>query len=149
MLRLALFMTYTTMSFGKMMRFPTGRLSNEQNYMLCSESACDASDNIPCVELVRKQIALTRHRIILYDSRRETVIREFQNENYSFKTWINHLRDKELITSSRDILLVSPIKYCCNIASTMHDFQNKVLNTTTTATSIFPGIVKREKKSEK
>lgn len=149
MLRLALFMTYTTMCFGKMMRFPTGQLCNEQNYKLCSESACDASDNIPCVELVRKQIALTRHRIILYDSRRDPVIREFQNENYSFKTWINHLRDKELITSSRDILLVSPIKYCCNIASKMHDFQNKVLNTTTTATSIFPDIVKREKKSEK
>ncbi len=149
MLRLALFMTYTTMCFGKMMRFPTGQLCNEQNYKLCSESACDASDNIPCVELVRKQIALTRHRIILYDSRRETVIREFQNENSSFKTWINHLSDKELITRSRDILLVSPIKYCCNIASKMHDFQNKVLNTTTTATSIFPDIVKREKKSEK
>jgi predicted transcriptional regulator len=90
---------------------------------------------------------VTRHRIILCDSRKETVIQEFQNENYSFKTWINHLPDKELITSSRDILLV-PFKYCCNIASTMHYFQNKVLNTTT-ATSIFPDIVKREKKSEK
>jgi hypothetical protein len=148
MLRLALFMTYTTKCFGKMMRFPTGWLSDEQNYKLCSESACDASDNISCVDLDRKQIAETRHRIILYDGRKETVILEFQNENYSFKTWINHLPKKELITSSRDILLVPPFKYCCNIASTMHDFQNKVLNTTT-ATCIFPDIVKREKKSEK
>ncbi len=149
MLRLALFMTDTTKCFGNMMRFPMERLYNEQkNYKLYSEKACDASDNISCVELGRKQVALCRHRIILYDGSKQTVIQEFQNENYSFKRWINHLPDKELIASSRDILFITPFKYCCNVASIKHDFQNKVIITTTTPTSIFPDIVKREKRSE-
>ncbi len=148
MLRLALFMTDTTNCFGNMMRFLMELLHNEQNYKLYSGNACDASDNISCVELHRKQVALCRHRIILYDGSKETVIQEFQNENYFFKMWINHLPDKELITSSRDILFIPPFKYCYNVASTEHDSQNKVIITTTAPTSIFPDIVKREKRSE-
>jgi hypothetical protein len=141
-------MTDTTNTFEKMMRFPMIPLPNEQNRKLCSENAWDDSfNNISRVELDRKQVALSWHRIILYDNSKQAVIKESQNENYSFKMWITRLPDSKLVTSCRNILFISTFKYFCNIASTKHDFQNKVI-TTSTATSIFPDIGKGEKRSE-
>ena len=82
-------MTDTTNIFEKMTRFPTVPLRNEQNRKLYSENAWDdAFNNISRVDLDRKQVAVSRHRIILYDNSKQAVIEESQNEqneNYSFK----------------------------------------------------------------
>ena len=82
-------MTDSTNVFEKMMRFPIVPLRNEQNRKLYSENAWDdAFNNISRVDLDRKQVAVSRHRIILYDNSKQAVIEESQNEqneNYSFK----------------------------------------------------------------
>lgn len=67
------------------MQFPMGSLCDEQIYKLCSDNVCGAFDNISRIELVPKQVAVSWHRIIPYYGSKQTVVEEFQNENYSFK----------------------------------------------------------------
>ena len=64
------------------------------------------------------------------------------------KLWIIALPDNELVTSCRNIFFISTFKYRCNVASTKHNFQNKVITIRIAATSIFPNIGKGEKRSE-
>ena len=150
MLCLHLFMIHTTNSFEIMMRFPIIPIRVEQNHKLCSENAWDdVFDNIPRVELDRKQVAVSRHRIILYGSSKRLLLRSFRRKIILLKLWIIALPDNELVISCRNIFFISTFKYRCNVASTKHNFQNKVITTTTTAaTSIFPDIGKGEKRSE-
>ena len=152
MLCLHLFMIRTTNSFERMMRFPIIPIHLEQNHKLCSENAWDdVFDNIPRVELDRKQVAVSRHRIILYGSSKRLLLRSFRMNRMKIillKLWIIALPDNELVTSCRNIFFISTFKYRCNVASTKYNFQNKVITITIAATSIFPNIGKGEKRSE-
>ena len=152
MLCLRLFMINTTNSFERMMRFPIIPIYVEQNHKLCSENAWDdAFDNIPRVELDRKQVAVSRHRIILYGSSKRVLLRSFRMNRMKIillKLWIIAFPDNELVTGCRNFFFISTFKYRCNVASTKHNFQNKVITIRIAATSIFPNIGKGEKRSE-
>jgi hypothetical protein len=146
-------MTYTTNSFERMMRFPIIPIHIEQNHKLRSENAWDdVFDNISRVELDRKQVAVSQHRIILYGSSKRLLLRSLRMNRMKIillKLWIIALPHNELVTSCRNFFFISTFKYRCNVASAKYNFQNKVITTTTTAaTSIFPDIGKGEKRSE-